>query len=52
LNASRTKAQRLDHHAWKGRALIVVKARQKRSSVRLTVSSKGLKPATVTLHLN
>ena len=52
LNASRTKSQRLDHHAWKGRALIVVKARQKRSSVRLTVSSKGLKPATVTLHLN
>ena len=37
------------HHAWKGRAIGVVRSSQKPGNIRLTVSAASLKPATITL---
>lgn len=38
-----------DHKAWKGRALLIVRATKKSGSVKVTVKGDGLKPASVTL---
>ena len=37
------------HHAWRGRALCVVRSSQKPGNIRLTVTSASLKPTTITL---
>ena len=39
------------HHAWKGRAMAILRADDSKGSLTLTVSGKGLKSATVTVKM-